>query len=100
MITVPTSNTLDRQVPVNWLNAAITVIDTISEATAFLRGLDMDSEYVPLLALCLLAGGVIFWLFLIGAILLGGCRLVRRGFWAVIDLLPAKGDGGSLPHVE
>ena len=85
----------------NWLNAAITVIDTISEATATLRGLDMDSEYVPLLAICLLAGGVIFWLFLIGATLLGGCRLVARGFWAVVDILPNRhASGGSLPHVE
>lgn len=87
----------------NWLNAAITVIDTISEATAFLRGLDMDSEYVPLLALCLLAGGVVFWVLLIFAVLLGGCRLVRRVFWWIGDMhhqMKNPASGGSLPHVE
>ncbi|QEQ93617.1 membrane protein [Streptomyces phage Zuko] len=85
---------------INWLDAFVSFIDLLSEMSAFLRGLGMTTEYVPLFAILLLAGGVIFWLFLIGAVLLGGCRLVMRGVWAVVDLLPAKGDGGSLPHAE
>lgn len=83
----------------DWLDAAVFTIDLITETNAFLRGLTM-SEYVPLFSILLLLGGVVFWLMLIFAVVLGGCRLVMRGVWAVVDLMPSKGSGGSLPHVE
>jgi uncharacterized membrane protein YecN with MAPEG domain len=86
-------------VRINWLDAFISIIDLLSEMSAFLRGLGMTSEYVPLLAILLLAGGVIFWLFLVGAVLLGGFRLIMRGVWAVVDIMPARG-GGSLPNYD
>lgn len=82
---------------INWFDALLHFIDLLSEMTAFLRGLGMNSEYVPLLAILLLAGGVLFWLFLVGAVLLGGYRLVMRGVWAVIDFMPSR-SGGSLPQ--
>ncbi len=57
----------------------------------------MNTEYVPLIAILLLAGGVVFWLFLMGAILLGGFRLVMRGVWAVVDLVPShRATGGQI----
>ncbi len=84
----------------NWLDAALTVLDITSEATSYIRGFDMSSEYVPLVALLLLAGGLVFWVFVVLGFIIGVCRLVMRGVWAVIDLMPAKGSGGSLPHVK
>ena len=53
------------------------------------------NEYVPLFSLLLLMGGVLFWLFIMGAILLGAFRLVRKGAWAVIDFMPTRRASGG-----
>lgn len=82
----------------NWLDAFLTVADVVSEMTAFIRGFGMDTEYVPLIALLLLAGGVVFWIGVVFMFFVGMFRLVRRGVWAVIDLVPVKGSGGSMPQ--
>lgn len=95
----PVEITSPGRLPVTWLDAIILALDLISESNGHLRGLTMN-EYVPLFSILLLAGGAVFWLMLVFLFFVGAFRLVRKGVWAVIDLLPAKSSGGSLPHVE
>lgn len=84
----------------NWLDALIAIADLLSEMAGFLRGLGMESEYVPLIALLLLTGGVLFWFGVVFMFFVGMFRLVRKGVWAVLDMRPTKASGGVIPHVE
>ncbi len=63
----------------------------------------MDSEYVPLIALMLMAGGILFWFFLAVAFVVGLGRAVRRVFWWIGDMhyqMKNPASGGTIPHVE
>lgn len=84
----------------NWLDAALFILDIISESNGHLRGLTMN-EYVPLFSLLLLMGGALFWLGLVFMFFVGMFRLVRRGVWAVIDCLPTgHASGGQIQPRE
>lgn len=81
----------------NWLDAALFILDIISESNGHIRGLTMN-EYVPLFSLLLLMGGVIFWVMLVFMFFLGAFRLVRKGVWAVIDWMTPE-PAVELPEV-
>lgn len=55
--------------------------DILSEMSGHLRGVGMNSDLVPLFSLLFLAGGVIFWMGVVLAIVVG----VYRGLYALMS---------------
>lgn len=85
----------------DWLTAFCTAIDLAAHLTQLIRGTGMDSDLIPLAAILLFAGGLIFWLFLLFAMLAGLGRAVRWTYYQVMDFFfPLKAGGGTLPHIE
>lgn len=56
----------------------------------------MDTDLALFAALLIFMGGIIFWVLMIVAFITGACRLVRKGYWAVIDMRR----GVVIPHGE
>lgn len=56
----------------------------------------MDADLALFAALMIFMGGIIFWIFLTVAFITGSCRLIRKGYRAVIDMRR----GVVIPHGE
>lgn len=84
-------------VDINWLSVIGTTLDTASELFSLIRGTGMDSDLVPLAAIMLFAGGLLFWFFVLVMVLTGIYRgVVRVSLW-FWDMIPSR-SGGSMPQ--
>ncbi len=102
MIVVPTytdqaPGRLTVDIHINWFQVFFTTLDTATELAELIRGTDMNSDLVPLAAILLFAGGLLFWFFMLVMILTG----IYRGIWKTIVWVsnkPQGRSGGSMPQ--
>lgn len=86
---------------INWLQVISDTIDIAAYHTQLIRGTGMDSDLVPLFAILLFVGGILFWVGLVFAFFVGAFRLVMRGIWAVMDVFPVgHASGGKIAERE
>lgn len=90
--------------PVDWLSAFLYTLDILSEISGHLRGVGMNSDLVPLFSLLFLAGGVIFWMGVVLAVVVGIFRVLRSAAYWIEDVLTTPGDdnetGGTMPQYK
>lgn len=75
---------------VDMLSVLLYTFDVLSEMSGHLRGVGVNSDLVPLFSLLFLAGGVIFWLGVVLAIVVGVYRGLSALMWWIVDMTVGK----------